>query len=121
MKLPYPAPSLAHLARFIKYIEPRQGAACAFAIANLSRDDTQHVPGHGGVAWEVVAPGSDAPLRTSPPPDERPACLYIGGDQIAFGSRGLLAPFNNRTVRAVQDDARDSLTVSVVGRVYRRF
>ncbi|HZF53223.1 MAG TPA: hypothetical protein VE093_31445 [Polyangiaceae bacterium] len=40
----------SHLARIIKYIEPRPGAPCAFAIGNLSRDDTQHEPGHGGVA-----------------------------------------------------------------------
>jgi hypothetical protein len=39
----------SHLARIIKYIEPRAGAPFAFAIGNLSRDDTQHEPGHGGV------------------------------------------------------------------------
>lgn len=39
-----------HLARLIKYIEPRDGAPYAFAIGNLSRDDVQHSPGHGGVA-----------------------------------------------------------------------
>jgi hypothetical protein len=48
-------------------------------------------------------------------------CYEVNADSIAFDSRGLLAPFNNRTVRAVQGDARDSLTVSVVGRIYRRF
>ncbi|TKD09137.1 hypothetical protein [Polyangium fumosum] len=41
----------SHLARIVKYIEPRQGAAYAFAIANLSRDDTQYEPGRGGVAF----------------------------------------------------------------------
>lgn len=101
---------------FARMAGVRGGAGAVFRLI-----PSEACPGHGGVAWEVVAPGSDAPLRTSPPPNERPACLYIGGGQIAFGSRGLLAPFNNRTVRAVQDDARDSLTVSVVGRVYRRF
>lgn len=40
----------SHLARIIKYLEPRAGAPFAFAIGNLSRDDTQHEPGHGGVA-----------------------------------------------------------------------
>jgi hypothetical protein len=40
----------SHLARLIKYIEPQHGADHAFAIGNLSRDDTQHEPGHGGVA-----------------------------------------------------------------------
>lgn len=40
----------SHLARLIKYIEPQHGADHAFAIGNLSRDDTQYEPGHGGVA-----------------------------------------------------------------------
>ncbi len=40
----------SHLARLISYIEPHPGAPYAFAIGNLSRDDTQHEPGHGGVA-----------------------------------------------------------------------
>lgn len=39
-----------HLARLIKYIEPRAKAAYAFALGNLSRDDIQHEPGHGGLA-----------------------------------------------------------------------
>src|SRR5512147_890083 len=40
---------VGHLARLIKYIEPRDGAPYAFALGNLSRDDVQHSPGHGGV------------------------------------------------------------------------
>ena len=39
-----------HLSRLIKYIEPRQNAKAAFALGNLSRDDVQHEPGHGGLA-----------------------------------------------------------------------
>jgi hypothetical protein len=39
-----------HLARLVKYIEPRYRSAYAFAIGNLSRDDTQYEPGRGGVA-----------------------------------------------------------------------
>jgi hypothetical protein len=42
-------------------------------------------------------------------------------DTVAFNSRGLLSPFANRTLHAVQGEVRDSLTVSVVGRIYRRF
>ncbi|UQA62864.1 hypothetical protein [Polyangium aurulentum] len=41
----------SHLARLMKYIEPRAGSVYAFAIANLSRDDTQYEPGRGGVAF----------------------------------------------------------------------
>ena len=40
----------SHLSRLMKYIEPQTNAPFAFAIGNLSRDDTQHEPGHGGVA-----------------------------------------------------------------------
>jgi hypothetical protein len=40
----------SHLTRLLKYIEPRHGSAYAFAIANLSRDDTQYEPGHGAIA-----------------------------------------------------------------------
>ncbi len=41
----------SHLARIVKYIEPRPSASYSFAITNLSRDDTQHEAGHGGVAF----------------------------------------------------------------------
>lgn len=40
----------SHLARLMKDIEPPASGPYAFAIGNLSRDDTQHEPGHGGVA-----------------------------------------------------------------------
>lgn len=40
----------SHLTRLMKYIEPRRGSPQAFAIGNLSRDDTQYEPGHGGIA-----------------------------------------------------------------------
>lgn len=40
----------SHLARLVKYIEPRRGASYAFAIGNLSRDDTQYEAGRGGIA-----------------------------------------------------------------------
>jgi len=40
----------ARVARLIKYIEPRLRTSFAFAIGNLSRDDIQHEPGHGGLA-----------------------------------------------------------------------
>ncbi|MEZ4300197.1 MAG: hypothetical protein R3B70_34945 [Polyangiaceae bacterium] len=40
----------AHVARLLKYIEPLEKSELAFALGNLSRDDVQHEPGHGGVA-----------------------------------------------------------------------
>lgn len=52
----------------------------------------------------------------------RGLCVEMnGGDSIAFNSRGLLHGFNNRTVWARHRSARDSLTISAVGRFYRRF
>jgi prepilin-type N-terminal cleavage/methylation domain-containing protein len=49
-------------------------------------------------------------------------CVEMNGsDSIAFNSRGLLLPVGNRRVRAVFRGARDSLTVSALGRVYRRW
>lgn len=38
-----------HLARLMRYIEPYPGCEYAFAIGNLSRDDTAHEPGRGGL------------------------------------------------------------------------
>ena len=52
----------------------------------------------------------------------RTLCLESNGaDSVAFNSRGLLHGVLNRTVRIRHRDVRDSVTVSVVGRVYRRF
>lgn len=39
----------SHLTRLVKYVEPQAGARYAFAIANLSRDDTQFEPGRGAL------------------------------------------------------------------------
>ncbi len=78
-------------------------------------------PKRGGAGYCVGYRAVPACIHASPPADGIPVCYEVNADSIAFDSRGLLAPFNNRTVRAVQGAARDSLTVSVVGRVYRRF
>lgn len=49
-------------------------------------------------------------------------CMEMNGtDSLVFNSRGLLAGFNNRTIWLHQADRADSLTVSVVGRVRRRY
>jgi hypothetical protein len=40
----------AHLTRLLRFIEPQTTGEMAFAIGNLSRNDVQFVPGHGGLA-----------------------------------------------------------------------
>jgi hypothetical protein len=61
----------SHLARLMKYIEPRGGGLpFAFAIGNLSRDDTQHEPGHGGLGLILgfrVKGATDHAGRRDPP------------------------------------------------------
>ncbi len=40
-----------HLSRLLMFIEPRGVGGSAFAIGNLSRDDSHYEPGHGGLAF----------------------------------------------------------------------
>jgi hypothetical protein len=59
-----------HLTRLMRYIEPRSDAAHAFAIGNLSRDDTQHEPGHGALSMTLgfrIAEARDHAGRGNPP------------------------------------------------------
>lgn len=55
--------------------------------------------------------------------DGAPLCLASNGNgPVAFRSSGLLAGFNNRTLVVRQDPyAPDTLTLSAVGRVRRRY
>lgn len=50
-QLPLTRQHFSHLERVVKYIEPRHATAYSFAITNLSRDDSQHEAGHGGIAF----------------------------------------------------------------------
>jgi prepilin-type N-terminal cleavage/methylation domain-containing protein len=77
-----------------------------------------------GRSWQVT-------VRSSPPRAVRLGSLGPGGagacvqsnrsDSLVFDSRGLISPPGNRTVWARSGNARDSLSISVVGRVLRRF
>ena len=78
----------------------------------------------------VAANGYSITLRTTPAlvvrrthlHERGSACLESNNDlTLGFSSRGLLLPFENRTVWALRGGARDSLSISVTGRVYRRF
>jgi prepilin-type N-terminal cleavage/methylation domain-containing protein len=76
------------------------------------------------VAYSIARRGTPpGPARRSDLRDVggRVCLLFNGPDSVAFNSRGLLLPFQNRTVWGTEAGARDSLTISVMGRVYRRF
>jgi prepilin-type N-terminal cleavage/methylation domain-containing protein len=76
----------------------------------------------GGRAYRVVPrgpalPAPDASLRLLGPR----VCFDLNNsDSLVYNSRGLLAPFNNRTIWVADDDVRDSLTLSVTGRIFWR-
>ena len=79
--------------------------------------------GRGGGGYVVEVRGTGRILRTSFAPDDFPLCYSMNGatNAVTYSSNGLLAPFNNRTIRAVEGAIRDSLTVSAIGRIYRRW
>ena len=60
----------SHMSRLMKYVEPHSATRHAFAIGNLSRDDSQYEPGHGGLAliWALRVQGvTDHAGRRDPP------------------------------------------------------
>lgn len=75
-------------------------------------------------AYRVVIKGdAEREARRATVGEGGPAiCLETNGaDSIAFNSRGLLHGVFNRTVHVRYRTARDSLTISSIGRVLRRF
>lgn len=76
----------------------------------------------GGRAYQLAARGPAAlpdavSLRLL---GERVCFDLNGSDSVVYNSRGLLAPFNNRTIWVADGDVRDSLTLSVTGRIFYR-
>jgi Tfp pilus assembly protein FimT len=93
------------------------------AVVRFLRDPACAWAGkRGGRAYLIAAraaPGAPRPstLRTL----EEGVCYDVNNsDSLVFNSRGLLAPFNNRTIWTLADGIRDSVTVSVAGRVRHR-
>ena len=79
-------------------------------------------PRPGGTGYHIRVKGSTAVLRQWYPADGVHVCYRTNNaDSLVYNSRGLLAPVNNRTIRGVLGGARDSLTVSSLGRIYRRW
>jgi Tfp pilus assembly protein FimT len=77
---------------------------------------------HGGHSYRIITGGPAGSSQTSTlrTLDGRVCYALNGSDSLAFNSRGLLAPYNNRTIWAMQGAARESLTVSVAGRILVR-
>ncbi|HEU4561980.1 MAG TPA: GspH/FimT family pseudopilin [Longimicrobium sp.] len=79
-------------------------------------------PPPGGTGYHIRVKGSTTVLRQWYPADGVHVCYWTNNaDSLVYNSRGLLAPFNNRTIRGVLGGARDSLTISSLGRIYRRW
>jgi hypothetical protein len=82
----------SHLARLVRYIEPRAGSTYAFAIGNLSRDDTQYEPGHGGVALIFglrIRGAKDHAGRQDPPFSHAAAAIARHLDEAALFEAAL--------------------------------
>jgi len=102
---------------FTRILAVRSGAPAVLRFTAHPR-----CPKKGGAGYVIRLRGNPAPARVAYPPDDYLVCYTsTNSDSVTFGSRGLLAPYNNRTLRAIDGPFRDSLTVSAVGRVYRRF
>src|SRR6185503_15119045 len=79
----------SHLSRLVRYIEPRSRSTYAFAIGNLSRDDTQYEPGRGGVALIFglrIHGAKDHAGRQDPP-----FCHAVAAIDRHLDAAGLLA------------------------------
>jgi prepilin-type N-terminal cleavage/methylation domain-containing protein len=104
------------------------------AVRNGARVDLQLL--NSGVCpaprpGRFAADGYRITVRRSPPMVVRQVrlrgsgkgvCLVTSNDgAIVYGGRGLPLPFENRTVWARKGSVSDSLTISVLGRVLRRW
>lgn len=79
-------------------------------------------PGRDGASGYSIGLRGRAPsLRAIHPEAGVLVCFEsTGSDSMVYTSRGLLAPFNNRTIRVADGAIRDSLTVTVAGRILLR-
>jgi prepilin-type N-terminal cleavage/methylation domain-containing protein len=72
--------------------------------------------------WTILVPSTGRVIRRTLPGELKGVCLRSNSDAtILVNSRGLLAPFENRTLTASGSDFADTLTLNVMGRVYRRY
>lgn len=93
------------------------------AVVTFLRDpDCNDGDPRAGRAWRVAARGPARAAATASLGSlgGRVCYAWNGSDSMVFNSRGLLAPFNNRTLRLREGDVRDSVTVAVTGRILHR-
>ncbi len=101
---------------YTRMLAVRSGSS---AVLRFIRD--ARCPRRGGAGYHVAMLGRADAIRTWTTETGVTVCLETGNaDSVVYNSRGLLAPFNNRTVWAVDGGVRDSLTVSVAGRILIR-
>jgi Tfp pilus assembly protein FimT len=108
---------------YTRQLAARSGQRARLAVERSS--DCPAAPGGwGGYRYRIVRGGPDSVvvvrnLRV----DDAPICVWANGSgPVTFRSSGLLAGFNNRTIVVRQEDnVPDTLTLSVVGRVRRRY
>ncbi|HEU0053951.1 MAG TPA: prepilin-type N-terminal cleavage/methylation domain-containing protein [Longimicrobium sp.] len=107
---------------YTRSLAVRSGRGAVLRLIGSADCAGARLAGHG---YRVVVRGSPERLvRAGSVRMHGPSAVCLVGnnsDTIAFNSRGLLVPFANRKLIGVLGSVRDSLTISVVGRVYRRF
>ena len=92
-----------------------------YAVLRLERGGC---PGaRAGYAYWIVPRATGDSIRMDLRMGGGRVCVAMNGsDTIAFNSRGLLTAFQNRTVVVTHPRAHaDTLTISAVGRILRRF
>jgi Tfp pilus assembly protein FimT len=108
---------------YTRQLAARSGRRARLAI-ETSRDCPVPSGGMGGHRYVVIRGGPDSvAVRRDLRLDGARVCLVSNGSgPVTFRSNGVLVGFNNRTIVVRQDDhPPDTLTVSAVGRVRRRY
>lgn len=108
---------------YTRQLAARSGHRARLAIER-SRDCPVPQGGTAGHRYLVIRGGPDsvAIVRELRLDGARVCVAANGSGPVTFRSSGVLAGFNNRTIVVRQDDhPPDTLTVSVVGRVRRRY
>lgn len=110
---------------FTRQLAARSGHRARLVIERAA-DCAAPPGGAAGHRYRVVQAGPDSvALRTDLRLDGRRLCLATNvSDHVTFTSHGVLLGFNNRTMVVTQQGVgavADTLTLSAVGRVRRRF